>query len=242
MALWQLVVMVFPIPAFILPGPAAVWSAAAGFGANWIPHALATISIALLGFAVAILVGLLLAVIIVHSRLLGQVLTPAIVIMQIVPKIAFAPLFLVWFGLGPVPIVVVTFLVAFFPIVVNATVGLADIERDLLDLTRVLRLSWWRVLWSIRFPSALPHLFSGLKVASTLAVIGAIIGEFVGSNRGLGYLILIANNNMNTPLALASIAIVSLFGLALYAAIVLLEMVSLPWKPVEAEFAGVSKA
>ncbi len=223
----------FPIPAFILPGPLAVWNAAAGFGANWIPHSLATIGVALAGFAMAIVVGVALAVVIVHSRTLGQVLTPVIVVLQIVPKIAFAPLFLVWFGLGPVPIVVITFLVSFFPMVVNATVGLSDIERDLLDLTRVLRLNWWRVLWSIRFPSALPHLFSGLKVASTLAVIGAIIGEFVGSNKGLGYLILIANNNLNTPLALAAIAIVSLFGLLLYSAIVLIEMVSLPWKPAE---------
>ena len=233
MALWQLVVTVFPIPAFILPGPLAVWRTAAAFGTNWIPHAVATISVALAGFAVAIMVGLLLAVIIVHSRLLAQVLTPALVILQIVPKIAFAPLFLLWFGLGPLPIVVVTFLVSFFPMVVNGTVGLSDIERDLLDLTRVLRLNWWRVLWSIRFPSALPHLFSGLKVASTLAVIGAIIGEFVGSNRGLGYLVLIANNNLNTPLALASIALISLFGLALYAAIVLIEMATVPWKEAD---------
>ena len=232
----------FPIPAFILPGPVAVWNAAAGFGMNWIPHALATIGVALAGFAVAIVVGIALAVVIVHSRTLGQVLTPAIVVLQIVPKIAFAPLFLVWFGLGPVPIVVVTFLVSFFPMVVNATVGLSDIERDLLDLTRVLRLNWWRVLWSIRFPSALPHLFSGLKVASTLAVIGAIIGEFVGSNKGLGYLILIANNNLNTPLALAAIAIVSLFGLVLYSAIVLIEMVSLPWKPAEIALEEAARA
>jgi NitT/TauT family transport system permease protein len=203
------------------------------FGTNWIPHAVATISVALAGFAVAIVVGLLLAVIIVHSRLLAQVLTPALVVLQIVPKIAFAPLFLLWFGLGPLPIVIVTFLVAFFPMVVNGTVGLSDIERDLLDLTRVLRLNWWRVLWSIRFPSALPHLFSGLKVASTLAVIGAIIGEFVGSNRGLGYLILIANNNLNTPLALASIALISLFGLVLYAGIVLIEMATVPWKQAD---------
>jgi NitT/TauT family transport system permease protein len=232
-ALWQLIVTLFPIPAFILPGPLAVWRTAAAFGTNWIPHAGATISVALAGFAVAIVVGLLLAVIIVHSRLLAQVLTPALVILQIVPKIAFAPLFLLWFGLGPLPIVVVTFLVAFFPMVVNGTVGLSGIERDLLDLTRVLRLNWWRVLWSIRFPSALPHLFSGLKVASTLAVIGAIIGEFVGSNRGLGYLVLIANNNLNTPLALASIALISLFGLVLYAAIVLIEMATVPWKEAD---------
>jgi NitT/TauT family transport system permease protein len=232
-ALWQLIVTLFPIPAFVLPGPLAVWRTAAAFGTNWIPHVLATISVALAGFAVAIVVGLLLAVIIVHSRVLAQVLTPALVILQIVPKIAFAPLFLIWFGLGPLPIVMVTFLVAFFPMVVNGTVGLSDIERDLLDLTRVLRLNRWRVLWSIRFPSALPHLFSGLKVASTLAVIGAIIGEFVGSNRGLGYLILIANNNLNTSLALAAIALISLFGLILYATIVLLEMALVPWKQAD---------
>jgi NitT/TauT family transport system permease protein len=227
---WQLIVTLLPIPAFILPGPLTVWNTAAAFGTNWIPHAIATISVALAGFAVAIVLGLLLAVIIVHSRLLAQVLTPTLVVVQIIPKVAFAPLFLVWFGLGPVPIIVVTFLVAFFPMVVNGTAGLADIEGDLLDLARVLRLNWWRVLWSIRFPSALPHLFSGLKVASTLAVIGAIIGEFVGSNRGLGYLILIANNNLNTSLALAAIALISLFGLMLYAAIVLIEMTLVPWK------------
>jgi NitT/TauT family transport system permease protein len=183
-----------------------------------------------------------LAVIIVHSRVLAEVLTPVLVILQIVPKIAFAPLFLVWFGLGPLPIVVVTFLVAFFPMVVNMTVGLSHIERDLLDLTRVLHLNWWRVLWSVRFPSALPHLFSGLKVASTLAVIGAIIGEFVGSNKGLGYLILIANNNLNTPLALAAIVLISLFGLILYAAIVLIEMVSVPWKETDLALEEVTQA
>jgi NitT/TauT family transport system permease protein len=126
--------------------------------------------------------------------------------------------------------------------VVNMTVGLSDIERDLLDLTRVLHLNWWRVLWSIRFPSALPHLFSGLKVASTLAVIGAIIGEFVGSNKGLGYLILIANNNLNTPLALAAIVLISLFGLLLYAAIVLIEMVSVPWKQADLALEEVTQA
>ena len=136
--LWELIVTLFPIPAFILPGPVAVWKAAAAFGTNSIPHLIATISVALAGFAVAIIVGVFLAVIIVHSRALARVLTPVLVILQIVPKIAFAPLFLVWFGLEPMPIVVITFLVAFFPIVVNVTVGLSDIESDLLDLTRVL--------------------------------------------------------------------------------------------------------
>lgn len=232
-AFWQLVVWVFAIPSFLLPGPLAVWQAIVDFGGNWYGHLWATVRATFLGFGLAALVGVVLAVAVVHSRVLSQILTPVIVLLQIVPKIAFAPLILIWFGLGQTPIVVVTFLVAFFPMMVNATIGLAEVEPELLDLTRILRLSRWRVLWTIRFPGALPHLFGGLKVASTLAVIGAIIGEFVGSNSGLGYLVLIANNNMNTALALAAIVLISAFGLALYGVIALLELVSMPWKPVE---------
>lgn len=237
--LWQVVVWVFRVPTFLLPAPGDVWGAAVGFGANWGKHLWATVRATFLGFGVATGLGILLAILIVHSRVLSQIITPVIVLLQIIPKIAFAPLLLIWFGTGPLPIVVVTFLVAFFPMVVNTAIGLTEVEPDLLDLTRVLRMNWWRVLWTIRFPGALPHIFSGLRVASTLAVIGAIIGEFVGSNVGLGYLVLIANNNMNTPLAIASIALISGFGLLLYGGILLLERLSMPWKPVGA---GLSEA
>jgi NitT/TauT family transport system permease protein len=231
---WEASVRVFRVPAFLLPAPSAVWKAAAAFGPHWAPHIWATVRATLLGFGVAIGMGVLLAVVIVHSRILSDILTPVIVLLQIVPKIAFAPLFLIWFGTGPLPIVVVTFLVAFFPMVVNTAIGLVEVEPDLLDLTRVFRMNRWRVLWAIRFPGALPYVFSGLRVASTLAVIGAIIGEFVGANVGLGYLVLIANNTANTPLAIASIALISAFGLLLYAAILAVERLFMPWKPAEA--------
>jgi NitT/TauT family transport system permease protein len=118
--------------------------------------------------------------------------------------------------------------------VVNTAIGLTEVEPDLLELTRVYRMSKWRVLWRVRLPSALPYVFSGLRVASTLAVIGVIIGEFVGSSVGLGYLVLIANSNMNTALAIAAIILISAFGLALYGAIVLVERLLMPWKPAEA--------
>lgn len=236
---WQLVVRVFKVPTFLLPAPTDVWGVASAFGTNWFKHAWATARATFLGFGVATAFGILVAVAIVHSRVLSQIISPALVVLQIVPKIAFAPLFLIWFGTGPLPIVVVTFLVAFFPMVVNTAIGLAEVEPDLLDLTRVFRMNRWRVLWAIRFPGALPYIFSGLRVASTLAVIGAIIGEFVGSNVGLGYLVLIANSSMNTPLAIASIALISAFGLFLYGAILLLERVSMPWKPAEG---GLSEA
>lgn len=231
---WQLAVWVLRIPAFLLPGPVEVWRTAVDFGGNWKGHAWTTVQATFIGFGLAIVIGVGLAVAIVHSRILSQILTPVIVLAQIVPKIAFAPLILIWFGFGVTPIVVVTFLVAFFPVVVNTAIGLAEVDPDLLDLTRILRLGRWRVLWTIRFPGALPHLFSGLKVASTLAVIGAIIGEFVSSNSGLGYLVVIANNNMNTSLALASILVISIFGLLLYGAIGVLELLSMPWKPADA--------
>jgi NitT/TauT family transport system permease protein len=232
-AAWQLVVWLFRVPTFLLPGPIEVWNVAVAFGGNWTRHIGTTVRGTLAGFGLAIVVGISLAVVIVHSQALSRILTPVIVLAQIVPKIAFAPLILIWFGIGPTAIVVVTFLVAFFPVVVNSSLGLAEVDPDLMDLMRILRLSRWRILWTIRFPAALPHIFSGLKVASTLAVIGAIIGEFVGSNSGLGYLVIIANNNMNTPLALASIVVISVFGLLLYGTISALEMMSMPWKPVE---------
>ena len=236
---WQTAVRVLKVPTFLLPAPSDVWAGGVAFGANWPRHLWATARSTFLGFGIATGLGVILAVAIVHSRVLNQIITPVLVLLQIVPKIAFAPLLLIWFGTGPVPIVVVTFLVAFFPVVVNTAIGLAEVEPELLDMTRVFRMNRWRVLWAIRFPGALPYIFSGLRVASTLAVIGAIIGEFVGSNVGLGYLVLIANNNLNTPLELASIALISTFGLLLYGAILLLERVSMPWRPAEG---GLSEA
>ncbi len=229
-ALWQLAKWALGIPKFLLPGPLDVLATIVEFGPAWGVHIWTTARATLLGFGLAIVVGLGLAVAIVHSPFLSRLLTPVIVVLQIIPKVAFAPLLLIWFGAGTLPIVAIAFLVAFFPMVVNSAVGMADVEADLIDLTRVYRLSWWRVLFAVRLPNALPHIFSGLRVASTLAVIGTIIGEFVGSNVGLGYLILIANNQMNTSLAFASIIIVSLFGLLLYGLIAAIEHVAMPWR------------
>jgi NitT/TauT family transport system permease protein len=233
LVLWDLAVRVLRPPAFLLPSPWLVLDTALGFAGNWGKHFWATARATFMGFGVAVVVGMGLAIAIAHFRLLRQTLTPVILVLQIVPKVAFAPLLLIWFGSGTVPIVVIAFLVAFFPMVVNTAIGLEQVEPDLIDLTRVYRMSKWRVLWLVRMPTALPHIFGGLRVASTLAVIGVIIGEFVGSNVGLGYLILIANTNMNTALAIAAILMISAFGLALYGAVVLLERLSMPWKPLD---------
>ena len=236
---WQLATWWFAVPKFLLPGPSDVLQTIWSFGAAWGNHIWTTVRATLLGFGLAIVIGLGLAIAIVHSRFLREVLTPVIVVLQIIPKVAFAPLLLIWFGTGTPPIVAIAFLVAFFPMVVNSAVGMADVENDLIDLTRVLRMSWWRVLWSVRLPNAMPHIFSGLRIASTLAVIGTIIGEFVGSNVGLGYLILIANNQMNTPLAFASIIIISLFGLSLYGSIAAIERAFMPWRVRSGDLSGL---
>src|SRR6185437_4857765 len=140
-----------------------------------------------------------------------------------------APILLIWFGYGLVPKILIAFLVAFFPIVVNTASGLISVEPELLDLGRSLEASRWQTFWKFRVPTALPDLFSGMKIAITLAVIGAVIGEFVGGNRGLGYLIIIANQELDSPLAFAAILILSVGGIILFGIIELLERMFVPW-------------
>lgn len=235
---WEAAVWILRPPPFLLPSPGAVARRLIEFGPQWPRHLWATMAATLWGFLVAVAFGVGLAVAIVYSLALNRAITPLLVTVQIVPKIAFAPLFLVWFGLGMTSKVMVAFLVAFFPVLVNTAIGLVQIEPDLLDLARSLKTSRAWVFRKIRFPNALPYFFGGLRVASTLAVIGAIIAEFVGSDVGLGYLIVMANNQLDTALGLASIALISAFGLLLYGAILLLERLAMPWHVPEGSGLG----
>ncbi len=236
LVLWQVYVMIAKPPRFLLPSPVDILQTIKDFGPGWFKHMEFTISATLLGFIAAIIFGVLASIGIIWSKTLDAALTPILVVLQVVPKVAFAPLLFIWFGIGKHTIVIVTFLVAFFPIVVNMTLGLTQIEPELIMLTRCYHMSKFKVLMKIRLPNAIPHFFSGIKVASTLAVIGAIIGEFVGSNVGLGYLVIIANNNLNTPLAMASILIISVFGVILYYLMVLAERLCMPWEEPEPTF------
>ena len=230
---WQSVVWVFRPAPFLLPGIDRVAQRLVQFGANWPRHIISTVESILLGFAVAVIFGVAGAVVIVYSDTLRRALTPLLVTLQIVPKIAFAPLILVWFGVGLASKVTIAFLIAFFPVLINTAVGLVQVEPDLLDLARSIKAPPAWVFFRIRFPNSLPYFFAGLRVASTLAVIGAVIGEFVGSDVGLGYLIVMANNQLDTSLGLASIFLVSVIGLALYGAILGLERLCTPWAAAE---------
>jgi NitT/TauT family transport system permease protein len=227
--LWQGAVWVFHPAPFLMPGIDRVCERLAEFGSNWPRHVTATLATVVVGFAGAVVFGTVGAVAMVYSDSLRRAVTPLLVTLQIVPKIAFAPLILIWFGIGLTSKATVAFLVAFFPVLINTAVGLVQVEPDLLDLARSLKASPAWVFFRIRFPSALPYFFAGLRVASTLAVIGAIIGEFVGSDVGLGYLIVIANNQIDTPLGLAAILLVSIIGLLLYGLIVVVERLCTPW-------------
>jgi NitT/TauT family transport system permease protein len=155
---------------------------------------------------------------------------PQIVVLQIVPKVAIAPLLLIWAGYGMTSKVLLALLIAFFPIVVNMVTGLLAIEEELLELCRILHSGRWKEFFKVRLPNALPYLFSSLKVASTLAVIGAIIGEFVGGSEGLGHLIIIANTELRTSMSFVCLFSLSILGFLLYGFVVLAERVFMPWE------------
>jgi NitT/TauT family transport system permease protein len=226
---WQSLLWIFDLPPFLVPPPLKVLSRGLELGVNWWPHIWATVYSTILGFVVAIVAGLFLGILIVHSRIASAVITPPLLLLQIVPKMALAPIVLVWVGIGLASRTTVVVLVTFFPIVISTITGLQSIEPEAIDLARSLHMNRYNILRKIRFPNALPHIFSGLRVASTLAVIGAIISEFVASQSGLGYIILSSGFVLDTALQFAALALVTLFGVLFYGLVVLAERLSMPW-------------
>jgi NitT/TauT family transport system permease protein len=228
-AAWEALCHVLRIPAFLLPTPSAVAMRLFDKHDLYLFHTWITIYETTAGFFLAGIFGIVCAAIIVVIPRLRDIVMPLLLLAQLVPKVAVAPLLLIWFGYGLMPKVLIAFLVAFFPIVVNGASGLASVEPELLDLGSSLQASRWQTFWKFRVPSALPEIFSGMKIAVTLAIIGAIIGEFVGGNRGLGYLIIVANQELDTALAFAAIFLLSAVGIILYALIEVFERILLPW-------------
>jgi NitT/TauT family transport system permease protein len=227
--LWELIVTVFAIPAYLVPTPVKV---AEQLYLEW-PRlwreGLVTSYATLGGFLLSGLIGVPLAVVIAYSRTVESLVYPILVFSQSVPKIAIAPLFVVWFGFGIVPKVIAAFLLGFFPVVVATVMGFKSVESDMVDLARSMKASRWQIFLKIALPQALPSIFSGLKVSVTLAVVGAVVGEFVGSNSGLGYLLQIANGNFDLPLMFAALFLLSMIGVILFAVIDLIEKLAIPW-------------
>lgn len=229
LALWQLAVTGLRIREYLLPGPLAVVRALSFSQIPWLTHVWITTLEIVGAFLLAGGVGIVLGVAVAWSTVLARALVPFLVFVNTLPKVAVAPLFLLWLGYGIVPNMLIGALIGFFPVVINTAVGLTQVDEDLLDLGRVCNAPKWKVFAKIRIPNAAPYILSALRVTATAAVVGAIVGEFVASQKGLGYVIITAQGSMNTPVAFAALVWISLAGLAVYGGVVLAARLIVPW-------------
>ena len=227
--LWELAYRVFAIPKFVVPMPSGILAETWEWRWRLLGHSWVTLYETLAGFGLSIAVGVPLAVLLVYSAVLREALYPLVVVTQAVPKVAIAPVLLLLLGAGEVSKIVVAFSVAFFPIVVDTATGLAATPPELLDLSRSYRAGAFKTFVKVRFPTALPFFFSGLKVAVTLSVIGAVVGEFVGSDRGLGYVIVSATSYWKSNLAFGAMGVLALMAIVLFALVELVERLVCPW-------------
>ena len=229
--LWEWLVYVLAIPGFILPPPSAIARTfVLGFATGaFLPDLAVTATEAIGGFLIGSFAGVLLGALIVMFPLMERIVYPYVVALQTVPKVAIAPLFVVWFGFGMTSKLVVVVLVSLFPVLVNMIAGLRSVDQDRLDLLGALSASRWQIFWHLRFPHALPYLFAGLNTAVVLSVIGAIVGEFVGAQKGIGFRILQANYNLDIAGVFSLFAVLSLLGLSMYATLRLIERKVVFW-------------
>ncbi|PSL01074.1 NitT/TauT family transport system permease protein [Haloactinopolyspora alba] len=226
---WWVVTAAEMFPAYLVPTPGDVWATLLEDREMLATHTWVTTYETVVGFLLAALIGMVAAVLIVYSPTLEKALYPLILFAQVIPKIAIAPILVVWFGFGPTPKIILAVLIAFFPVVVSGVAGLRSTDPALLDLSSTMGASRWQTFRKIRFPGALPHLLSGLKVAVTLAVVGAVVGEFVGADEGLGYVLLLASGNLNSSLLFADLILMSALGVALFVLVEAAEALLIPW-------------
>lgn len=227
--IWEIATDVGAIRPILLPAPSAIMRELAAEPAWFAEQAIFTVGVALLGFALAVVLGVAFAVAIVEWPLLDRLLFPLFIALNSVPKVAIAPLFIIWFGTGAEPKIAIAALIAIFAIVIDTALGLHSVPPDQLDLAKVLRGSRLKVLLRIKMYCALPHMFAGFKVALSLSLVGAIVGEFVSSQKGLGFAILTAQGSFDTPRVFAAIVILSVLGVALIGALDVIERLALPW-------------
>ncbi len=213
---WEVVVAIGRVPEVILPAPSSIAKVIVNQHAILLKHAIPTTLESAGGFVIATLLGVGLAILITYSTLAREALYPNLVFFQLIPKIALAPLFIIWLGIGPQSRLAFSVFIAFFPIVIATAAGLLSVDRNMVRLCRSLTATPWQVFRSVRFPAAIPHIFSGMKIAMTLSIIGVIIGEFITAQQGLGYLIIFATARADTVVAMAAIVVLCVAGLALY--------------------------
>lgn len=229
-AAWQALVAIMDIPGYILPPPTEFLPA---IPHNWSilwPATLVTGSEILYGFVIGAVISIPLAMLLCSIEWLREALYPLIVFLQVIPKIAVAPLFIIWFGADIKSVVLLTFILCFFPIMVNAMAGFSEMDPRRLYLAQCMGASGWQTFRYVRLKSAMPYIFAGFKIAITLAVSGAIVGEFVGSNSGLGYVLQAATGVLNMPLIFADLVMLSVLGLVANYVVVGLDWLVMPWR------------
>jgi len=241
---WESAVRGFGISPFVLPAPSAV-AGSFWIGLNngvYLRHAVLTAAEALYGFGLALAAGVALGALIAESRLLERALYPFLVALQAMPKVALAPLVIIWLGYGMASKVLLAALLGFFPVLINTIAGVKSCDPGKIDLMRALAAGRWRTFRLVKLPNALPFIFAGVRVAASFVVLGAVTGEFLGAKEGLGTLILLANNELDTPQVFAVLAILGLFGFALHLAIGLAQRRLLRWAPLESRNATPERA
>lgn len=229
-AIWHFAVEWGGIKPYVLPAPGDALAALFDPKYRWWSNIATTLTAVAGAFVISAVLGVALGVVVVWRRLLEQTVMPLLVLFNTLPKVALAPLFVLWLGYGIVPNMLIAVTVSFFPMVINTTAGLSNVDQDLIDLVRSLKGSRRQIFMKIRLPNALPYIFAGLKLNATLSVIGAIVGEFVASESGLGSLIIIGGVTLDTPAIFASLCIISAMGLAIYALVVVAERLLTPWE------------
>ncbi|MDB5546209.1 MAG: transporter permease [Hyphomicrobiales bacterium] len=234
-AAWELAVRLLNVAEYTLPAPSVIVAKMIASRELLLVNAWATRLEILLGFGLSVTIGIPLAVLVVYSRVFERVAFPLMVSLQTIPKVALAPILVMWLGYGLMPKVMVAFLISFFPIVINAVIGMRSAEKEMIYLAQSMGASELTTFVKIRLPKALPSIFGGLKIGIGQAVVGATVGEFIAAEQGLGYLQLISQVRLDTPLLFAAVVMLSIIGVALFNIIAWLERVCLPWSRLRTE-------
>jgi NitT/TauT family transport system permease protein len=227
---WEAAVRLLHIRSIILPPPSEVVEVMIGRYDLLFEHLWPSLYLTILGFALSVVGGIIVAVLITYSEIVRKGFYPMIVVSQVIPKVSIAPLFIVWFGTGTMSSLLLAFLIAFFPMTINAAMGFQSVDEDIEKMARTFMGSRWQIFWKIRLPNALPYIFGGMKISITLAIIGVIVSEFVASQEGIGYLIKLAGGLLDTPLMLGAITMLSIAGLLLYGIIAEAERYAVYWQ------------
>lgn len=230
LVIWQAYVTVARVPDYLLPGPLAIWRGGIDQRALLAVNAVPTVEIAVLGYALALVLGLSLAIAIRYSRLLRTAVYPLVIVSQTIPMIALAPILVVLLGFTILPKLIIVALICFFPIVVNTVDGFESVDPDLVNLMRTLGAGRFQILREVEWPAALPYVFSGAKVSATFSVVGALYGEWAGSTEGLGYLMIQKESEFDVTIIFAALGILAALGITLFLLVTLVERLAMPWQ------------